>query len=527
MNGTHSMHKFFAFIQARSTSSRLPEKVLKSIGNKPILTHILDRLCKVIEQDQIVLLIPHGDTKLIDYAQKNSVQYFEGSETDVRERFIQASKKFNAEYVIRLTADNPFIDLEYLELLMEAFDNTDIEIASFVGLPIGMGVEIFRMSSIQKEPVNGIEEKHKEHVSLHLKETNEFKFKKFSTLLSEEDKNICSNIRLTIDEDLDYKLCQEVYSLLAANNAFFGVRDIIQLYKKNSDLFNINQSVNQVSFKTYFPNNLSKKIFILYAEPKQYGSGHYERCKSVSICLQSIGYEVVCDAKLPKEKDYDLFIIDHRDMEIPEDIKDKKILLIDHFGQERYSYFPHDFLPHMYNEFEDVVRNSLFPIGIEEYKKAKEKKRVLIYAGNLNFRSSFLLDRFAFTHFSDAGYEIIRVGGVPRKKANFGIKTWAKTNKRDFLKLLSESEFFISYYGQSVMDASFLNKKILLYAISDYHEKLALHFSKNSEAVYVGNVIVKNLNRTASYQKFLRKVDLNLQNEGLSILRKKIQDLLG
>jgi hypothetical protein len=76
------------------------------------------------------------------------------------------------------------------------------------------------------------------------------------------------------------------------------------------------------------------------------------------------------------------------------------------------------------------------------------------------------------------------------------------------------------------MDASFLNKKILLYAISDYHEKLALHFSKNSEAVYVGNVVVKNMNMTASYQKFLRKIDLNLKNEGLDILKKAIQDLL-
>jgi spore coat polysaccharide biosynthesis protein SpsF len=529
MNGILSMHRFFAFIQARSTSTRLPGKVLRPIpmgSNKPLLSHIIERLTKVVLKEKIILLIPTNDSEIKQYAIDNSVNYFEGSEDDVRDRFIQAGKKFNAENIIRLTADNPFIDLEYLELLMEAFENPDIEIASFEGLPIGMGVEIFRMSAIEKAPSNGIEQRHREHVSLHLKETNEFRFEKFRTILTEEEKQICSKIRLTIDEESDYKVCSDVYTKLSPKKPFFGIKDVLKLYKTEPGLFQANQNINQITFPINRHSPNGKKIFILYAEPVEYGSGHYERCKSLSITLQITGYDVSINYKLPESKDYDLFIIDHRDMDIPEDIRHKTIILIDHFGQERYSYFPHDLLPHMFNEFEDVVRNSLFPIGIEWYKSVPEKKQVLVYAGNLNFRSSFFLDRFAYKHFADSGYEIIRIGGVPRKKANFGIKTLPKTNKRDFLKLLAESEFFISYYGQSVMDASFLNKKILLYAISDYHEKLALHFSKNSESVYVGNVIIKNMNMTASYQKFLRKIDLNLKNEGLEILKKAIKDLL-
>ena len=520
------MPKFFAFIQARSSSSRLPGKVLKPISNKPILSHIIDRLKKVLPLERIILLIPSGDADIIKYAKDNSILYFEGSEEDVRDRFIKASEKFNAENIIRLTADNPFIDIEYLELLLETFVNPEIEIASFAGLPIGMGVEIFKISSIKKEPANGIEPKHREHVSLHLKETNEFHFLKLTSFLNAEDLEICSKIRLTIDEELDYSLCEEVYSVLSPKHPYFGVKEILALYKSKPDLFKKNQAVNQISFKVNLRNLKKHRIFIVYADPNTYGSGHYERCKSLSISHQSAGYEISISSDIPKEKNYDLFIIDHRDMEIPDDLKNHKILLIDHFGQERYSYFPHDLLPHMYNEFEDVIQNSIFQAGIEDYKDYPEKKKVLIYAGNLDFRSSYLLDRFAFMHFQDAGYQITRIGGVPRKKANFGIKTLPKTNKVEFLNSLAESEFFISYFGQSVMDASFLNKKILIYAISDYHERLALHFSKNSEAVYVGNVIVKNLNLTASYQRFLRKVDLNLSNKGLMIIIDKIKEIL-
>ena len=520
------MRNFFAFIQARSTSNRLPGKVLKPIAGKPIITHIIDRIKKVIPIERIILVIPKGDLDIIKYAKENSISYFEGSYEDVRDRFIQASKEFNAENVIRLTADNPFIDLEYLELLLETFEHSEMEIASFSGLPIGMGVEIFKISSIQKEPVNGIESKHREHVSLHLKETDEFHFLKLTPFLNPEELEICSQIRLTIDEEPDYSVCDEVYSILASKNPYFGIKDIINLFKLNPSLFKKNQNVNQISFKINSQSPTKPKIFILYAEPTKYGSGHYERCKSLSVFLQCIGYSVTFSCTIPKEINYDLFIIDHRDIEIPPELKNQKILLVDHFGQERYSYFPHDLLPHMFNEFEDVIQNSLFQFGIEDYKDYPQKKQVLIYAGNLDFRSSYLLDRFAFAHFQDSGYQIIRVGGVPRKKANFGIKTLGKTNKTEFLKLLAESEFFISYFGQSVMDASFLNKKILLYAISDYHERLALHFTKNSEAIYFGNVSEKILNFTASYQKFLRQVDLNLKNKGLMIIKEKIQKIL-
>ena len=104
MNGILSMHRFFAFIQARSTSTRLPGKVLRPIpmsSNKPLLSHIIKRLTKVVLKEKIILLIPTNDSEIKQYAIDNSVNYFEGSEDDVRDRFIQAGKKFNAENIIR------------------------------------------------------------------------------------------------------------------------------------------------------------------------------------------------------------------------------------------------------------------------------------------------------------------------------------------------------------------------------------------------------------------------------------------
>ena len=97
MNGILSMHDFFAFIQARSSSTRFPGKVLKSIppeSDKVILSHIIERLIKIIPRENIVLLVPKNDSALIEYAQKQNLFFFEGSEEDVRDRFIQAAKKY-------------------------------------------------------------------------------------------------------------------------------------------------------------------------------------------------------------------------------------------------------------------------------------------------------------------------------------------------------------------------------------------------------------------------------------------------
>ena len=87
--------KIGVIIQARMGSTRLPAKVLKQIGNKNLLEHILFRLsylkykCKIV----IATSILSQDDKIEDFCKKNSVNCFRGSEQNVLERYYICAKE--------------------------------------------------------------------------------------------------------------------------------------------------------------------------------------------------------------------------------------------------------------------------------------------------------------------------------------------------------------------------------------------------------------------------------------------------
>lgn len=104
-------------IQARSTSKRLPNKVMERLGSKSILKHVLDACfgasnyinnmsTKGITCD-VALCIPVGDE--IKTRSWGSVKIVEGPEDNVLERYHILLNECMPDYVVRITADCPLI----------------------------------------------------------------------------------------------------------------------------------------------------------------------------------------------------------------------------------------------------------------------------------------------------------------------------------------------------------------------------------------------------------------------------------
>lgn len=478
MNGLHLMPEIFAFIQARSTSSRLSQKVLQIFSENPnltILDHIIKRVSQVLPKERIVLLVPNSDTPLIEFCKKNSYLYFEGSEQNVRERYISAALFYKADKIIRITGDNPFIDILHVEMLTECLFSTNLDLISFYGLPIGMGAEAFSLSSLQWSPPNGFQDHHNEHVSLHIKEYPEnFKIKKFKPFLESSQIEIATKIRVTIDEIEDFNVCQDIYSELKSI-PYFGAKDIIELYKNKPEIFNKNSSIQQISFKlpniTQSTSNL--KITIIYADPDLDGSGHFERCKILYVLLQTYDFDVEITKNFSHEDNSDLYIIDNRDIVVHEYIKRKKILLLDNFGEDSKNFPTFYSIPNPKLDFDKIKENVLIPSSILFFENTRiSSNSILIYAGNLGSKESEALDAFFIKSYSN--YEIIRIGGT--KPIN-NIKYHPRLSRLSFYSELARSSIFVSYFGQGVLEASVLRKNIFLYSISDYHNTLSKHFS--------------------------------------------------
>ena len=95
MNSTKSNKidkKVVASIEARMSSSRLPGKMLKNIGDKPVIQHLVDRLrnCSTVDDIIIATTVNKFDDPLVDWAENYNVKYYRGSEEDVLQRVIDA-----------------------------------------------------------------------------------------------------------------------------------------------------------------------------------------------------------------------------------------------------------------------------------------------------------------------------------------------------------------------------------------------------------------------------------------------------
>ncbi|MDH5716126.1 MAG: hypothetical protein OEZ22_00640 [Spirochaetia bacterium] len=236
--------KFKFIIQARTNSKRLPGKIFKTIGEKPLLLHIIDRLLIHQKRNEICFAIPENDQELIEFLQRENINYIEGNEKNVLSRYIKSSSELeDNDYIFRLTADNPFIDYKKIEILKEHIIKTKPEYTYSIGLPLGMGSEAVNVKVLRSLTSRALKEYHKEHVTVYFRENNDI----FNILpVTFYNKNYNKKIRLTIDEDDDLKTANGVFTYFKAqNHPCFCAEDVIMLYNKDKMIFTENETVQQ------------------------------------------------------------------------------------------------------------------------------------------------------------------------------------------------------------------------------------------------------------------------------------------
>ena len=107
-------------IQARMKSTRLPNKVLTKIPlgtGKPIIKWIVDELKKSTFKNEIIVATSQNEENniLYNYCKSENIICFRGEEDNVLSRFIEIQEKENFTFIVRLTGDNPIIDIAVLD----------------------------------------------------------------------------------------------------------------------------------------------------------------------------------------------------------------------------------------------------------------------------------------------------------------------------------------------------------------------------------------------------------------------------
>lgn len=165
-----------AIIQARMGSSRFPGKMLARLGGIPLLEWVVRRLLRATTLAQVVLATSDGpgDDALTELVTKLGIAVFRGSEADVLGRFVGAARMASADNVVRICADNPFIDPAEVDRLVRHFADHPCDYAcnhqDRLGSAYadGFGAEILPMALLERIATDATELRHREHTTLYL-----------------------------------------------------------------------------------------------------------------------------------------------------------------------------------------------------------------------------------------------------------------------------------------------------------------------------------------------------------------------
>jgi spore coat polysaccharide biosynthesis protein SpsF len=234
-----------AIIQARTGSTRLPNKIFSKLSGFNLLYHVVDRLKPSKEINKIVIATTTSakDNGVEDWCIENHIDCYRGSEENVLKRYYEAAKKFKAEIIIRITADDPFKDYRIIDKAINILKEDNFDFVcnnSPVSFPEGLDVEVLTMDALYISFSNSISSFEKEHVTQYI-HRNKYFFKVFNI---KNDKDL-SSFRWTIDTKEDYIFVKEVYNRLYKNNSIFLPEDIYKLLAKNPHLLEINSQVKK------------------------------------------------------------------------------------------------------------------------------------------------------------------------------------------------------------------------------------------------------------------------------------------
>ncbi len=224
-------------IQARMGSSRLPGKVLKKINKKPLLAYQIDRVKLSKKYDNLVVASTNleKDKPIVDFCKKNNINYFLGSEKNVLKRFYDCAVSYNANTIIRLTADCPLVDPKVIDKVITLYENEKVDYAANTippktrKWPDGSDVEVFSFNSLHIAFENAVSIEDKEHVTFYIWKNKKFKL---AQLNNSED---WSEYRYTVDYLEDYKVVKKIFNLISKKKLKGSTEDIVKLLKSCID----------------------------------------------------------------------------------------------------------------------------------------------------------------------------------------------------------------------------------------------------------------------------------------------------
>ena len=268
--------KIIGVTQVRINSSRLPRKVLLTIKGKPLLQFHLERAMKsLLVSKWIVATTDEEESDLIcEIASNLSLPFFKGSLNDVLDRFYQAVKNEQADYVVRITSDCPLIDATVIDGVVSLCLDQNLDYVSNTlspSFPDGIDVEVFKFSALEKAWKEASQSSDREHVTPFIWKNSSFLGQSVFTSQNFSFQEDFSKYRLTVDQIEDFQLIKQLIEDLGEEKTWM---EYVQYLNKNPDLLNKNSLIkrNEGYMKSIENDSIQLRYISNFKESDKYRS---------------------------------------------------------------------------------------------------------------------------------------------------------------------------------------------------------------------------------------------------------------
>lgn len=220
-----------AIVQARVGSIRLPQKVLKLVLGKEMLFHVVERATRAKSIDKLVVATTtlKGDDSIEELCLKYGWECFRhisASFNDLTGLYYATALKYKDADMMRLTGDNPLIDPNVIDDVVSVYNkNPD---ADYVGncespltFPIGIAVEVFKLSALSDVWVNCKDMNLRQHATLPIRVDG----KRFKIIPVYNTQDL-SGHRFTVDTLEDFKFVNGIFEHFGNNR--MSMEDIVK-----------------------------------------------------------------------------------------------------------------------------------------------------------------------------------------------------------------------------------------------------------------------------------------------------------
>lgn len=251
-----------AIVQGRMSSSRLPGKVLLDIAGQPMLARVIERArrSRTLDLVAVATTTDPSDDPVEAFCRERDYPILRGDMFDVLDRYHQAACSFEAETIVRITADCPVIDPALIDktvaLIPEDFDFVCNRLPPpwRRTFPIGLDVEACTFATLERAWKEADQKFQREHVMPYFYEgipanalapgsaqtAQAISPRGFRVALLHHQPDYGS-LRWTVDTPEDLELMRRIFSHFGTDD--FSWQDVLALQQREPGLFAVNAAV--------------------------------------------------------------------------------------------------------------------------------------------------------------------------------------------------------------------------------------------------------------------------------------------